>query len=40
MSPINWVREIIGGIMASVILFVTDGVFHEPVVNADWKGPP
>ncbi|MDX6382429.1 MAG: hypothetical protein QOK48_2 [Blastocatellia bacterium] len=37
MSPINWVRLIIGGIIASVILFVTDGIFHEHVVNGDWK---
>jgi len=37
MSRINWVRLIIGGIIAAIILFVTDGVFHENVVSADWK---
>ena len=37
MSKINWVRLIIGGVIAALILFVTDGVFHENVVNADWK---
>lgn len=33
---INWIRLIIGGLIASVILFVTDGFFHERVVAADW----
>lgn len=37
MHRINWGRLIVGGIVASVILFLTDGVFHEKVVNADWK---
>ena len=37
MSRINWVRLIVGGILAMLILFVTDGVFHERVVNVDWK---
>lgn len=37
MPRINWLRLIIGGIIASVILFLTDGIFHENVVNADWK---
>ena len=37
MSRINWVRLIIGGVIAALIVFVTDGVFHENVVNADWK---
>ena len=36
MSPINWTRLIIGGLIASVILFLTDGFFHERVVAADW----
>jgi hypothetical protein len=31
------VRLVIGGIIATIILFVTDGVFHENVVAADWK---
>ena len=33
---INWIRLIIGGLIASVILFVTDGFFHEKGVAADW----
>jgi hypothetical protein len=37
MPRINWVRLIVGGIIASVILFLTDGVFHENLVNVDWK---
>ncbi|HMJ24428.1 MAG TPA: hypothetical protein VK475_01295 [Pyrinomonadaceae bacterium] len=37
MPRINWVRLIIGGVIASIILFVTDGVFHENVVSGDWK---
>src|SRR6185295_13778821 len=36
MTPINWIRLIIGGLIASVILFVTDGFFHERIVGADW----
>ena len=36
MPRINWVRLIIGGLIASVILFLTDGFFHERVVAADW----
>jgi hypothetical protein len=37
MSRTNWVRLIIGGIIATITLFLTDGVFHENVVGADWK---
>ena len=37
MPKINWVRLIIGGVIATFILFLTDGFFHERVVNADWK---
>jgi hypothetical protein len=36
MPRINWIRLIIGGVVASVILFLTDGFFHERVVVADW----
>ena len=36
MPRINWIRLIIGGVIASVILFLTDGFFHERVVVADW----
>jgi hypothetical protein len=34
---INWGRFIIGGIIASVICFLTDGLLHEMIVGADWK---
>lgn len=37
MSNINWSRFIIGGIVASIIVFVTDGLLHETIVHADWK---
>lgn len=37
MYQINWVRVIVGGLVATVILFLTDGLFHEHVVAADWK---
>lgn len=37
MIRINWVRVIVGGLIAAIILFVTDGLFHERVVNADWQ---
>lgn len=36
MYRINWVRVIVGGLIAAVILFVTDGVLHERIVGADW----
>lgn len=36
MSRVNWVRLIIGGVIASVILFLTDGFFHERLVPAGW----
>jgi hypothetical protein len=37
MNKINWPRLILGGLVAAVILFVTDGFFHEKIVIADWK---
>ncbi len=37
MSRINWVRLILATLIAAVIAFLTDGVFHEKVVGADWK---
>ena len=36
MFRINWPRLIIGGLIASVIAFVSDGFFHERLVTADW----
>ncbi len=34
---INWVRFFVGGIIASVICFLTDGLLHEMIVGGDWK---
>ena len=34
---INWGRFFIGGIIASVICFVTDGLLHNMIVGNDWK---
>lgn len=33
---INWGRFFIGGVIASIICFVSDGVLHEKIVKADW----
>jgi len=37
MPQINWARLIIGGLVASIIMFVTDGFFHEQLAKADWQ---
>jgi hypothetical protein len=37
MYKINWVRVLVGGFVAAIILFLSDGFFHERVVSADWK---
>ncbi len=37
MPKLNWNRFIIGGLVAAIILFLTDGFFHESVVGADWN---
>lgn len=37
MSNINWGRFIVGGIVATIILFITDGLLHEMIIGADWK---
>lgn len=34
---INWGRFFIGGIIASVFCFVTDGALHEMLLKADWQ---
>jgi hypothetical protein len=34
---INWGRFTIGGIIASIIAFLSDGMLHEMIVKADWK---
>jgi hypothetical protein len=40
MTKINWARLILGGIVATVILFLTDGVLHEHLVHHDWDMLP
>lgn len=37
MYKINWTRVLVGGFVAAIILFISDGFFHERVVSADWK---
>ena len=37
MSNINWSRLLIGGLVASIIAFVTDGMLHEMVLQPDWQ---
>jgi hypothetical protein len=37
MLRINWTRLFIGGFVAAVICFFSDGFFHERVASADWK---
>jgi hypothetical protein len=34
---INWGRFIIGGIIASIIAFFSDGFLHEALVKPDWQ---
>ena len=36
MTNVNWARFFICGLIASVILFVTDGMMHELVLKSDW----
>ncbi len=37
MRRINWGRLILGGLVATVIMFFTDGFIHEKLVSADWQ---
>jgi hypothetical protein len=37
MNKINFTRLIIGGLIATVILFVTDGLLHEKVFHEYWE---
>ncbi|HKR60257.1 MAG TPA: hypothetical protein VJS64_11035 [Pyrinomonadaceae bacterium] len=37
MPRLNWSRIIIGGLIAAIILFLTDGFLHERIVSAYWK---
>ena len=36
MPRTNWARLILGILIASIIMFLSDGFFHERVVVADW----
>ena len=37
MSKVNWVRVFLGGLIATVICFMTDGFLHEVLVKGDWQ---
>lgn len=37
MSTFNWSRLIIGTLIITIIYFLTDGFFHESLLQADWK---
>ena len=36
MTNINWSRLILGGLIAAIIMFLTDGFMHEQLLKADW----
>jgi hypothetical protein len=36
MPRLNWLRFFLGALIASVIMFMTDGFLHERVFTADW----
>ena len=37
MARINWGRLVLGGLVAAIIMFVTDGFIHGQIVDADWQ---
>jgi len=37
MSRVNWGRLVVGGIIVSVISFVTDGILHEHLIHHHWE---
>jgi hypothetical protein len=37
MARINWGRLILGGLVAAVVMFFTDGFIHERILTADWR---
>ncbi len=37
MNKINYPRLLIGVVVAALIMFLTDGFFHEMIAKADWK---
>lgn len=34
---VNWGRFVVGGIIASIICFLTDGFLHRMIVREDWN---
>ncbi|HKO59871.1 MAG TPA: hypothetical protein VJV03_01815 [Pyrinomonadaceae bacterium] len=36
MQRINWIRLIVGALVAAIILFVSDGLMHESWLHPDW----
>ena len=37
MPQINWARLLIGTLVAAVIMFISDGFFHEVIAKPDWQ---
>src|SRR6185369_16388666 len=37
MARINWGRLMLGGLIAAIIMFFTDGFIHEKIVKTDWQ---
>ena len=37
MPRLNWLRFLIAALVASIILFMTDGFLHEQVFMSDWR---
>lgn len=37
MARINCSRLVLGGLIAAIIMFFTDGFIHERLVSADWR---
>ena len=37
MTDINWIRLLLGGLVASILLFLSDGFFHEHLFNQYWE---
>lgn len=37
MPKVNWKRLLLGGLVATLICFVTDGLMHNFIVNHEWE---
>ena len=37
MARINWPRLVLAGLVAAIIMFVTDGLIHEQILKSDWR---